>query len=100
MRLQVFKSTSGEKMLEIQAHDDEVLCCAFSPDDRLLATCSSDRKVKVWCGTLPSAIQTLDRLQTDLPDNPTSTDGSRLSVSNLCCVPGLERGAWDSDEDV
>lgn len=44
---QVFKSTTGEKLTEIQAHDDEVLCCAFSPDDRLLATCSSDRKVKV-----------------------------------------------------
>uniref|UniRef100_A0A8C7D8A8 Apoptotic protease-activating factor 1 n=1 Tax=Oncorhynchus kisutch TaxID=8019 RepID=A0A8C7D8A8_ONCKI len=52
--LRVFKSTSGEKLLEIQAHDDEVLCCAFSPDDHLLATCSSDRKVKVWCGSLPS----------------------------------------------
>ncbi|CAB1346140.1 unnamed protein product, partial [Coregonus sp. 'balchen'] len=46
--LRVFKSTSGEKLLEIQAHDDEVLCCAFSSDDHLLATCSSDRKVKVW----------------------------------------------------
>ncbi|XP_040886079.1 apoptotic protease-activating factor 1 isoform X1 [Toxotes jaculatrix] len=46
--LKVFKSTSGEKLMEIQAHDDEVLCCAFSPDDCLLATCSSDRKVKVW----------------------------------------------------
>lgn len=33
--------------MEIPAHDDEVLCCAFSPDGRLLATCSSDRKVKV-----------------------------------------------------
>ncbi|TNM91663.1 hypothetical protein fugu_020043 [Takifugu bimaculatus] len=46
--LKVFKSTTGEKLKEIMAHDDEVLCCAFSPDDRLLATCSSDRKVKVW----------------------------------------------------
>ncbi|XP_032445523.1 apoptotic protease-activating factor 1 isoform X1 [Xiphophorus hellerii] len=46
--LKVFKSTSGEKLIEIQAHDEEVLCCAFSPDDHLLATCSSDRKVKVW----------------------------------------------------
>nr|XP_020455227.1 apoptotic protease-activating factor 1 isoform X1 [Monopterus albus] len=46
--LKVFKSTSGEKLMEIPAHDDEVLCCAFSPDDHLLATCSSDRKVKVW----------------------------------------------------
>ncbi|KAG7260849.1 hypothetical protein CRUP_026258 [Coryphaenoides rupestris] len=48
MTLSVFKSTSGEKLLEIQAHDDEVLCCAFSPDDRLLATCSSDHKVKLF----------------------------------------------------
>lgn len=48
----MFKSTTGEKLTEIQAHDDEVLCCAYSPDDRLLATCSSDRKVKV--GKLPS----------------------------------------------
>ncbi|XP_049616690.1 apoptotic protease-activating factor 1 [Syngnathus scovelli] len=46
--LKVFRSTSGEKLIEIQAHDDEILSCAFSPDDRLLATCSSDRKVKVW----------------------------------------------------
>ncbi|XP_054910837.1 apoptotic protease-activating factor 1 isoform X2 [Poeciliopsis prolifica] len=46
--VKIFKSTSGQKLLEIQAHDEEVLCCAFSPDDHLLATCSSDRKVKVW----------------------------------------------------
>ncbi|XP_037551896.1 apoptotic protease-activating factor 1 [Nematolebias whitei] len=46
--LKVFKSTSGEKLIQIHAHDEEVLCCAFSPDDRLLATCSSDRRVKVW----------------------------------------------------
>lgn len=46
--LKMFKSTSGEKLMELQAHDDEVLCCAFSPDSHLIATCSSDRKVKVW----------------------------------------------------
>jgi len=47
----MFKTTSGEKLMELTAHDDEVLCCAFSPDDHLLATCSSDRKVKV-CNSL------------------------------------------------
>ncbi|KAK7886125.1 hypothetical protein WMY93_025746 [Mugilogobius chulae] len=46
--LKVFKSTSGEKLMELQAHEDEVLCCAFSPDDQMIATCSSDRKIKVW----------------------------------------------------
>uniref|UniRef100_A0A671L410 CARD domain-containing protein n=1 Tax=Sinocyclocheilus anshuiensis TaxID=1608454 RepID=A0A671L410_9TELE len=45
--LRVFKTTSGEKLLELQAHDEDILCCAFSPDDRYIATCSSDRKVKV-----------------------------------------------------
>lgn len=43
----MFKTTSGEKLLELQAHDEDILCCAFSPDDRYIATCSSDRKVKV-----------------------------------------------------
>uniref|UniRef100_A0A672K3P2 Apoptotic protease-activating factor 1 n=1 Tax=Sinocyclocheilus grahami TaxID=75366 RepID=A0A672K3P2_SINGR len=46
--LRVFKTTSGEKLLELQAHDEDILCCAFSPDDSYIATCSSDRKVKLW----------------------------------------------------
>ncbi|XP_048886829.1 apoptotic protease-activating factor 1 isoform X1 [Brienomyrus brachyistius] len=46
--LNVFKTTTGEKLLDIQAHEDEVLCCAFSPDDRLIATCSSDKKIRLW----------------------------------------------------
>ncbi|KAM4749517.1 apoptotic protease-activating factor 1 [Rhinophrynus dorsalis] len=46
--LQVFKSETGEKVLEIEAHDEEVLCCAFSADGKFIATCSSDRTVKIW----------------------------------------------------
>ncbi|KAM5171175.1 apoptotic protease-activating factor 1 [Mantella aurantiaca] len=45
--LQVFKSETGENLLQIEAHEDEVLCCAFSADDRFIATCSAD-KVKIW----------------------------------------------------
>ncbi|KAF4791544.1 apoptotic protease-activating factor 1 isoform X1 [Turdus rufiventris] len=44
----VFKAESGERLLEINAHDDEILCCAFSADGEFVATCSSDKKVKVW----------------------------------------------------
>uniref|UniRef100_A0A8D0C5G4 Apoptotic protease-activating factor 1 n=1 Tax=Salvator merianae TaxID=96440 RepID=A0A8D0C5G4_SALMN len=46
--LQVFKTESGEKLLEVKAHDDEVLCCTFSSDGEFVATCSVDKKVKVW----------------------------------------------------
>ncbi|KAL2102993.1 hypothetical protein ACEWY4_002161 [Coilia grayii] len=57
-KVRVFKSTSGEKLLELQAGDDEVLCCAFSPDDRLIATCSADRKIKVWNAERGTLIRT------------------------------------------
>lgn len=43
----MFKAESGERLLEINAHDDEILCCAFSADGEFVATCSSDKKVKV-----------------------------------------------------
>jgi len=43
----VFKAESGERLLEISAHDDEILCCAFSADGEFVATCSADKKVKV-----------------------------------------------------
>lgn len=43
----MFKAESGERLLEISAHDDEILCCAFSADGEFVATCSSDKKVKV-----------------------------------------------------
>jgi WD40 repeat protein len=43
----VFKAETGEKLLDIKAHEDEVLCCAFSSDDSYIATCSADKKVKV-----------------------------------------------------
>ncbi|XP_062928578.1 apoptotic protease-activating factor 1 isoform X1 [Mobula hypostoma] len=57
--LQIFKSESGEKLLELVAHDDEVLCCAFSPDDKLVATCSADTKVKIWNSMTGNLIHTL-----------------------------------------
>ncbi|RXM36709.1 Apoptotic protease-activating factor 1 [Acipenser ruthenus] len=58
--LQVFKSQTGEKLLEVQAHDDDVLCCAFSPDDKLIATCSADKKIKVWNSQNGNLLRTYD----------------------------------------
>uniref|UniRef100_A0A4W3JJJ0 Apoptotic protease-activating factor 1 n=1 Tax=Callorhinchus milii TaxID=7868 RepID=A0A4W3JJJ0_CALMI len=55
---QVFKSTTGEKVLEVAAHDDDVLCCVFSPDNKFIATCSSDTKVKVWNSVTGELLQT------------------------------------------
>ncbi|XP_076967766.1 apoptotic protease-activating factor 1 isoform X5 [Tamandua tetradactyla] len=58
--LQVFKTETGEKLLEIKAHEDEVLCCAFSTDGRFIATCSVDRKVKIWNSMTGELVRTYD----------------------------------------
>ena len=40
-----FQGTTSKTLV---GHKDTVLCCAFSPDGRLLATCSADQTVMVW----------------------------------------------------
>nr|XP_033807286.1 apoptotic protease-activating factor 1 isoform X1 [Geotrypetes seraphini]XP_033807287.1 apoptotic protease-activating factor 1 isoform X1 [Geotrypetes seraphini]XP_033807289.1 apoptotic protease-activating factor 1 isoform X1 [Geotrypetes seraphini]XP_033807290.1 apoptotic protease-activating factor 1 isoform X1 [Geotrypetes seraphini]XP_033807291.1 apoptotic protease-activating factor 1 isoform X1 [Geotrypetes seraphini]XP_033807292.1 apoptotic protease-activating factor 1 isoform X1 [Geot len=58
--LQIFKTETGEKLLEIKAHDDEVLFCAFSADNKYIATCSADKKVKVWNSRLGKLFRIYD----------------------------------------
>lgn len=40
----------GENMRkkEIQAHDDYILKCQLSPNNKFLATCSADKKIKLF----------------------------------------------------
>lgn len=38
----------GARAASMMGHKDAVLCCAFSPDGKLLATGSADRSVMIW----------------------------------------------------
>ncbi|CAL8318870.1 unnamed protein product [Lota lota] len=87
--LRVFKSTSGEKLLEIKAHDDEVLCCAFSPDDRLLATCSSDRKVKVWNAERGALLRAFEEEHEEQINHCVFTNSPRCLLLATCSNDGF-----------
>lgn len=41
-------SYKGALETTLSGHKDSVSCCAFSPDGKLLATCSADRSVMLW----------------------------------------------------
>lgn len=41
-------SYKGALKATVMGHKDTVLCCAFSPDGKQLATSSADRSVMVW----------------------------------------------------
>ncbi|XP_069481884.1 apoptotic protease-activating factor 1-like [Ambystoma mexicanum] len=58
--LQVFKTETGENLLEIDVHNDEVLCCAFSADGKYVATCSADTQTKVWNSVTGKLLHTYD----------------------------------------
>lgn len=42
------RSYKGALVGTVIGHKDAVLCCAFSPDGRYLATSSADRSVMIW----------------------------------------------------
>lgn len=47
--VKVFEVPSGKLAMEIKnGHSDTVFGVAFSPDDKLLATCAADKFVKTW----------------------------------------------------
>uniref|UniRef100_A0A4W3ISF5 Apoptotic protease-activating factor 1 n=1 Tax=Callorhinchus milii TaxID=7868 RepID=A0A4W3ISF5_CALMI len=90
---QVFKSTTGEKVLEVAAHDDDVLCCVFSPDNKFIATCSSDTKVKVWNSVTGELLQTYS----DHTEQVNHCQFSNLVQTNLLatCSNDTYLKTWD-----
>ncbi|XP_066561731.1 apoptotic protease-activating factor 1 isoform X1 [Amia ocellicauda] len=88
--VQVFTSTSGEKLLEMDAHEDEVLCCAFSPDDKLIATCSADKKIKIWNSQRGKLIRTYDE-HSEQVNHCQFTNKSRRILLATCSNDGYSK---------
>jgi hypothetical protein len=49
--VKVWDAATGQELLTLRGHSDDVAGLAYSPDGRRLASASYDRTVKVWNGT-------------------------------------------------
>ena len=67
----------------LKEHSDAVYAVAFSPDSRMLASCSADRSVKVWDVAAGKLLYTLGDATDWLYTVAWSRDGKRLASGGV-----------------
>jgi WD40 repeat protein len=90
--IEVWDMATGRVLHNLVGHTAEVICIAFSPDGRRIATCSNDRTVKLWDTATGRDVFTLRGHTASVIALAFSPDGCRI-VSG-----GLDRTArvWDA----
>ena len=75
----------------IQAHDDRAWCVTWHPQGKILASCSSDKKIKIWEGN--ECVRTFEGHQKTVRALAWNQDGSRLasaSFDGTTCIWNLQ----------
>ena len=74
----LWDATTGQEMLTLRGHADEVNAVAFSPDGKRLASASADQTVKLWDATTGQEMLTLNGHDAGVWSVAFSPDGRRI----------------------
>jgi WD domain, G-beta repeat len=92
-QIKIWKSGTGEFVREIESpHSDIVLGLAFSPDDRLIASCAADRFMKVFDLTTGQLVRAFEGHTHHVIDVSWSADSRFLATSGADKVVKV----WDA----
>jgi WD40 repeat protein/serine/threonine protein kinase/DNA-binding XRE family transcriptional regulator len=85
----VWDAVSGQELLALSGHTDEVLAVAFSPDGTRIATASADGVAKIWDATagrelltLTGSIQAVNPGASKVSTLAFSPDGTRIATAS------------------
>ena len=81
----IWDAVTGEKLLMLRGHANDIYTVAFSPDGTMLATGGGDRKLKVWDAASGAELFTLSGHGGSITGVAFSPDGTLLAV-----------GLWDN----
>ncbi len=77
-RIELWDTTSGQRLQEFAGHANRTLCLVFSPDDRMLASGGSDQDVRLWDIASGTLIDTLVGQSAAIEALAISPDGRNL----------------------
>lgn len=81
----IYDLASGKALQTINAHEQPVATLAFSPDSRMIASGSGDKKIKLWDAATGQALRTLEGHEGSIASVAFSPDGKILAS-----------GGWDN----
>jgi RNA polymerase sigma factor (sigma-70 family) len=91
--VRLYEAASGQEIAQLEGHQNGVLCVAFSPNGKMLASSSHDQTIRLWDLAMAKELRRCEGHQSAVYSVAFSRDGKTLASGSLDKTVRL----WDPD---